>query len=68
VIIALPETDPGSKINAPVATIGRLMDLVGTVDPLTQEAGRLEENACQIGMVDAENNSPPRKDRAPKLF
>jgi hypothetical protein len=54
VIIALPETDPGSKINASIATISRLMDLVGTVDPLTQEAARLEDEARQIGMDNAE--------------
>jgi hypothetical protein len=54
VVLVNPESDPISKVNAAVATVQRAMDLVGIVDPLLEEAGKLEAEAHRIGMDNAE--------------
>jgi tetratricopeptide (TPR) repeat protein len=54
VVLVNPESDPISKVNAAVATVQRAMDLVGIVDPLLEEAGKLESEAHRIGMDNAE--------------
>jgi hypothetical protein len=65
-VLVMP-TDPSSKINAAVGTVGRLMDIIGEVNPMLQEAGRLEAEAARIGMTNTKLKVATAKDHLNSL-